>query len=158
VPLSGFGIRRREAIIDEESLPLVQGRRWCFSEGSSGGQGTVTHAKLGDATPLRRVIMGVTGTELNVGHVNGDSLDCRRENLYVKTVAERTRGTRKRASHGGRALQHLRACLGTGRRRSGACRSPRTGRRDTSAHSAMNLPRHRSTMKPRASCSANTPG
>ena len=55
----------------------------------------------GGGLPLRRVIMGVTDSGLNVRHVNGDPLDCRRENLVVRTIKQRTRNMRKAATHFG---------------------------------------------------------
>jgi hypothetical protein len=39
--------------------------------------------------------MGVTDEGLNVGHVNGDALDCRRANLVVRTIQQRSRRARK---------------------------------------------------------------
>src|SRR4051812_1632223 len=48
--------------------------------------------------PLRRVIMGVDEAGLNVRHENGDPLDCRRENLVVRTVRQRARNNRKMKS------------------------------------------------------------
>ena len=39
--------------------------------------------------------MGVIDDGLQVGHVNGDPLDCRRANLFARTIQERTFGTRK---------------------------------------------------------------
>src|SRR5688572_19954944 len=82
-------IHRMEAIIDAESLPLVQGKRWNWSPSSSGGRksnGFVV--QRGPLTPLARIIMGVTDPELLVSHVNGDKLDYRRENLIVRTRSE----------------------------------------------------------------------
>ena len=102
VPLSGYDIHRREAIIDAESLPLVEGRQWCWSKGRNGGKGMVVQARQGAATPLRRIIMGITDPDMEVGHVNGNSLDCRRDNLRVRRVVERVWGTRKRKTHHGK--------------------------------------------------------
>ena len=52
---------------------------------------------------LRRLIMGVTERGLQVGHLNGDPLDCRRCNLTVRTIAERNRAQDKQAAVEGRA-------------------------------------------------------
>jgi hypothetical protein len=96
VPLGSHGITRREAIIDAESLPLIEGGScsWGLAVDDV-GYVALCHPKWPKGTPLRRVIMGVVGSEMNVGHNNGDPLDCRRENLNVKTVRQRVRGNRK---------------------------------------------------------------
>lgn len=102
VPLTGQGIRRREAIIDAESLPLVEGKPWCWCDGSGGA---VVQARQGETTPLRRIIMGVTeqpSDEIQVAHINGDPLDCRRENLIVQTITQRVVSGRKRRTHHGK--------------------------------------------------------
>jgi len=87
VPLAGSGMKRREAIIDAESLPIVQGRRWNFA-GNADGKGFVALSHSTEVIPLRRLIMGVTGRRVHVKHVNGNPLDCRRENLRVVTSRE----------------------------------------------------------------------
>jgi transposase len=101
VPLSGRDIKRREALIDADALPLVEGAScsWSMTDGS----GFVALSR-GDVhgTPLRRVILGVSDRALNVRHVNGDPLDCRRENLVVRTVRERSRNARKMRTVKGR--------------------------------------------------------
>jgi hypothetical protein len=85
-------LHRVEAIIDEASLPLVQGKRWNFSPGkrAGGGGGSVVMLIPGSPQkpPLHQVIMGVSGPEQRVAHLNGDPLDCRRENLVVRTRAQ----------------------------------------------------------------------
>src|SRR5205085_2800646 len=88
VPLSGRDIMRREAIIDAESLPLIEGGTCHLG---NGGDGTFVNLWTPDEkhVPLRRVIMGVAAEGLNVRHKNGDPLDCRRENLVVRTVKQR---------------------------------------------------------------------
>jgi hypothetical protein len=103
VPLSGRGLVRREAIIDAADLPLVETGTCSCSGGAkhglSGGRSDVHvsfHAPGGTPVPLRRIIMGVAGREQQVGHLNEDPLDCRRENLVVQTVSERSWGARKK--------------------------------------------------------------
>ncbi len=96
VPLSGRDIKRREAIIDAESLPLIEGRSCAWSTGDA----EVGFVSLSSSTgeggcPLRRIIMGVTEAGINVRHMNGDALDCRRANLVLRTVQQRTRNNRK---------------------------------------------------------------
>jgi DNA-binding transcriptional MerR regulator len=102
VPLSGRDIRRREALIDADALPLIDGGSCSWSE--TGDFGFVAFSR-GDVrgVPLRRIIMGMTDTDLNVRHVSGDPLDCRRENLVVRTVQQRARNARKRKAIKGRA-------------------------------------------------------
>jgi hypothetical protein len=107
VPLCGGGVRGaggREAVIDETTLPLLDGALLVW-ESLLGGQvtfvGLCTSDKPGGVA-LRRVIMGVAEEGLNVGHVNGDPLDCRRENLVVKTIQQRTQGARKMKAVKGR--------------------------------------------------------
>jgi hypothetical protein len=45
--------------------------------------------------------MGVTASDSNVRHVNGDPLDCRRANLVVRTPKQRARNARKMKTHNG---------------------------------------------------------
>jgi hypothetical protein len=93
-----------EAIIDAESLPAVEGKRWNWSPGTREGEGVVVLAFGGTPKPpLHQVVMGVRGREFRMGHLNGDPLDCRRENLVVRTASEQKAAARKVASKGGRA-------------------------------------------------------
>jgi hypothetical protein len=93
--------RRGEAIIDAESLPIVQGRRFIIC-GTHPELAYVALSRRGECKPLRRMILGVTDPKLEVQHVNGDPMDCRRENLVVKTHAEKVRGNRKMGTLNGR--------------------------------------------------------
>jgi hypothetical protein len=105
VPLSGWDIRRREAIISAEDLPIVEGERWGWNAGagrSRDDRGYVAHSKRGETTPLHRIIMGVTDPSLTVMHVNDDPLDCRRENLVLRTFSERSGAARKQRTYRGR--------------------------------------------------------
>jgi hypothetical protein len=104
VPLSGRDIKRREAIIDAESLPLIEGRScaWSTGDGEVGFVSLSASSTGAPGSPLRRVIMGVTEAGFNVRHVNDDPLDCRRENLVVRTITQRTRNMRKAKSIKGR--------------------------------------------------------
>lgn len=100
VPLCGGNVRgagAREAVIDEAALPLLDGAVLAW-ESLLGGQVAFVGLCTSDkprGVALRRAITGVADEGLNVGHVNGDPLDCRRENLVVRTIQQRTQGTRK---------------------------------------------------------------
>jgi hypothetical protein len=95
VPLSGRGIKRHEAIIDADTLPLIDGGT-CHIGNSDEGRFVALWSPASVHVPLRRLVMGVRDEAgLNVGHVNGDPLDCRRANLVVRTTAQRSRNARK---------------------------------------------------------------
>lgn len=104
VPLAGHGIQRREAIIDRADLPLVEGRRWhfCDYEGSDGHLGKVQTFLRGESRGLHQLILGVSGVETVVGHRNDDPLDCRRENLVLRTRSESGAAKRKAKTFCGR--------------------------------------------------------
>jgi len=104
VPLSGRDIRRREALVDAAALPLIEGGSCAWSPNDADVSGGFVSFSGGEArgVPLRRLVMGVTGADDNVRHVNGDSLDCRRENLVVRTVRQRARNARKMRTINGR--------------------------------------------------------
>lgn len=93
VPLGGHGIKRREAIIDADALPLIAGGscHWATADETS----FVAFSRDGVHEVLRRVVMGVADETVNVRHRNGDPLDCRRENLVVRRVRERVWSNRK---------------------------------------------------------------
>jgi hypothetical protein len=105
VPLSGRDIKRREALVDADVLSLIEGRSCSWSTGDGAGFVTLSRGGVNGVSgvPLRRVIMGVSGSESNVRHVNGDPLDCRRANLVVRTVRQRCRNARKAAAIKGRS-------------------------------------------------------
>jgi hypothetical protein len=94
----------KEAIIDEESLPLVQGKQWNWVPGKNGSHGSVMLAGTGsDARPLlHQIIMGVRGKENRIGHLNDDPLDCRKENLVVRTHREQAASRKKSPVRGGK--------------------------------------------------------
>lgn len=102
LPLSGRDMRRREAIIDAADLALVEGKRWHWSTPGPDKPGQVATGDGKRTVRLRQVIMGVSGTNGRVGHVNGDPLDCRRANLFVRTMQEQERAGAKHKGYGGR--------------------------------------------------------
>jgi hypothetical protein len=100
VPLCGGNVRdsgQREAIVDAQTLALLDGAVLSW-ESVNKGQATfvgLCRPERPKGVALRRVIMGVTDGAHQVGHINGDSLDCRSANLIVRTIQQRTRHTRK---------------------------------------------------------------
>jgi hypothetical protein len=106
VPLVGRAAGRAEALIDAPSLPLIE-CGWCTMCGARKSTGDGAYVSLWAPAakqnrPLRRIIAGVTDDLLDVGHRNGDPLDCRRENLVVLTVAQRSYRNRKIKSINGK--------------------------------------------------------
>lgn len=93
VPLNGYG-EKREALIDEADLPIVQGvsRCWRARAVMYGGGGEVILHVNRKQRPLQRLIMeaiaGVIDPSLRIGFTNGDPLDCRRMNLVLRTQAQ----------------------------------------------------------------------
>jgi hypothetical protein len=93
VPLAGVDMHRREAIIDAEDLPLVEGKHCHVSQGEADH---MDHVVIANSTlRLHQAVMGVSGNELRVRHMNGDPLDCRRANLVVQSRSEHGAGMRK---------------------------------------------------------------
>jgi hypothetical protein len=102
VPLSGRGIRRNEAIVDADTVALIEGGTCSLSQ-TGKFRFVAFHSPEVKSVPLRRVILGVTDPKAHIGHANDDPLDCRRENLVVRTVSQRGAHMRKRANIAGRA-------------------------------------------------------
>ncbi len=87
-----------EAIIDAESLPLLDGAvlAWASARGRSESKAVYLYRPESPAgTALRRLVMVLEDATQQAGHVNRDPLDCRRENLFARTIKEKTRGTCK---------------------------------------------------------------
>lgn len=89
-----------EAIVDADLLPLVQGACCCWSETKDWAFVSYTRGEV-KGVPLRRLVLGVDDERINVRHVNGDPLDCRRANLVTRTVGQRVRSARKRKATNG---------------------------------------------------------
>jgi len=113
VPLAGRNIRRREALVDEGTLPLIEAGVCTWSSGDGTGYVKYTAPGGPNCVPLRRVILGVEeiappleggkrGGGIHIGHLNDDQLDCRRENLVVRTARQSQRHRRKNRTIGGR--------------------------------------------------------
>jgi hypothetical protein len=111
VPLCGGAGRDaggREAIIDADALPLLDGAALSCETVDAGGRAEAVFVALRRpnaprGVAVRRVLLNVTDGDLHVGHVNGDPLDCRRANLFARTIQQRTHGARKMGSRNGRA-------------------------------------------------------
>ena len=73
------------AIVDAADLPIVAGKRFNFSPGKPGKQMQGSVVVAGVMTPLARLILNLTDPDLLVSHANGNRLDCRRENLLVRS-------------------------------------------------------------------------
>lgn len=102
VPLGGRDIKRREALVDADVVKLIEGGHCCWSEVDRWGVVSFSNAEQ-RGVPLRRLILGVLHEAGNVRHLNGDPLDCRRENLVLRTVRQRCRNMRKAKTIAGRA-------------------------------------------------------
>jgi hypothetical protein len=108
VPLSGKTSRGREALIDADAAPLVQTRRWRFAPSDVGRGGEVQTMNPAEGIRLHYVVSGVTGgahdgdEPFHIGFRNDDPLDCRRENLVVRTLTDTAANKRKQATWCGR--------------------------------------------------------
>jgi hypothetical protein len=103
VPLSGETAQGREALIDADIVSLVQTRRWRFAERDFGRGGEVETMNPAEGIRLHYVVMGIASDkDIHVGHRNDDPLDCRRENLVVRTLTETAANKRKQATFCGR--------------------------------------------------------
>jgi hypothetical protein len=109
VPLEGRADEAGEALVDAVDLPLIEGGECCLAGCASRderGEGAFVAVRVrgeGKLSPLRRLILGVTGRGVNVRHANGDPLDCRRGNLVATTVSRRAMGAAKIKALRGRA-------------------------------------------------------
>jgi predicted site-specific integrase-resolvase len=95
VPLGGYDMKRSEALIDAADAELLEGRscHFSFEEGSPEYHGQVVVS--GTTTRLHQLVLGLSGHDLRVGHLNADPLDCRRENLVVRTHSQAGGNMRK---------------------------------------------------------------
>jgi hypothetical protein len=103
VPLSGETAQGREALIDADAVPLVRTRRWRFAAAEAGRGGEVQTMIPSENIRLHYVVTGITSDkEFHVAHRNDDPLDCRRENLVVRTLSDTGAHKRKSATFCGR--------------------------------------------------------
>jgi hypothetical protein len=104
VPLKSF-LCYRDALVDAESLSLVEARHWQWQgRDESIGGGQVILSDRSTHTPLARIVADVVeaGIDTRVSHRNGDPLDCRRANLIVRTIQQQMFGNRKLGTVNGR--------------------------------------------------------
>jgi hypothetical protein len=103
VPLCGETAQGREALIDADAVPLVQTRRWRFAAADTGRGGEVQTMIPSENIRLHYVVMGITcDEEWHLGHRNDDPLDCRKDNLVVRTLSDAGAHKRKSATFCGR--------------------------------------------------------
>lgn len=74
------------ARIDARDAHLAE-LSWC-AEVRRNGRVYAARQEAGRKVYLHRAVMGVTGYALKVDHQDGNTLDCRRQNLVIRTNAE----------------------------------------------------------------------
>lgn len=84
------------ALIDDEDLPLVAGRKWYVLEGYATSDG-----RPGDAgkVVLMHGLLISTPAGLQVDHIDGNRLDNRRRNLRLATRQEQARNRKRRSDN-----------------------------------------------------------
>lgn len=98
IQISGYTV-----LVDDEDLERVQALAW--HKGNVGSHGSVyfEHCTWGKPLiSLHRFIMGGTYKDGKVvDHINGDTLDNRKQNLRICTTAENARNGRTRKNNSG---------------------------------------------------------
>lgn len=94
VPVSGG---KAFAIIDADDADRVLSHKWCFNKIVAGKY--YVHRRLpkadgGKLIKLHRLIMCVSDRKICVDHINGDTLDNRKENLRLCSQGENMRNYR----------------------------------------------------------------
>lgn len=103
VPVMSFSTTRCEAIVDAESVPLVQGRWWNWVQRGSGcGPVVICYPAEGGSEMMRNLVMGRNTSQWRIIHANGDRLDCRRANLIVRDTSEHAASAQKHKTYGRR--------------------------------------------------------
>lgn len=94
-----------ESMIDLADVDLISRWRWSAVEMRAGAY--ARRNRLGKSVPLHRFLMGEPDG-LCIDHINGNTLDNRRSNLRVATVAQNGWNARKRTdnSTGARGVSH----------------------------------------------------
>lgn len=94
--------RRKIARISEEDIEIIKGRSWYIVR--SGYPGTSIDGK---AVCLHRFLLN-PAPGLEIDHINGDRLDCRRENLRVVSHAENMQNIKRKTGVSGHRNIHMR--------------------------------------------------
>ena len=90
------------AIVDDEDYERVARFKWQVKTETADSQ--TCYAQRNQPRPrrktefLHRVVMRVTNPSQHVDHINGNGLDCRKENLRIATISQNARNTRKRGT------------------------------------------------------------
>lgn len=98
VPIS----RGLQAQVDEDDLPLVEGLRWTAAP-SSQGKFYAMRTENKRTVYMHRLILGAKRGEV-VDHINGDTLDNRRSNLRIGTLADNAVNRRYESASGYRGV------------------------------------------------------
>lgn len=97
------------ATIDSDDFEKVNTLKW-FSFLQSNGKHYVATKIGGKQIRLHRMLLGVTESNIEVDHINGDPLDNRRSNLRTCTKSEnqRNRGKSKKSTSGYKGVSFCR--------------------------------------------------
>jgi hypothetical protein len=85
-----YGNERNMTLIDIEDVPLISMYKWCYKEGYV----MTGHTRTNDRKLLHRFIVNAPNDKV-VDHINQDTLDNRKCNLRICTVAENNRNSSK---------------------------------------------------------------
>jgi hypothetical protein len=94
--------QNKTAVVDDESFDLLSKHKWCFNDKNGKGHGYAQrsqHIKLGFKKYTSKTIYmhrSILDTDLEVDHINGDTLDNRKENLRAANRTQQTRNTSSR--------------------------------------------------------------
>ena len=88
------------ALIDAADVPLVSGVNWCACPSRKTFYAHRTISRRGSQRKviLHRLLMSAP-PDMHVDHINGDGLDCRRENMRVVTLQQNNLNRGKRVSN-----------------------------------------------------------
>lgn len=94
-------------IIDDGDFINVSRFRWCSlsANGKTYACRGVVNRGRSKTILMHREIMGITSSNIHVDHINGNTLDNRRENLRVCTHKQNIRNSNKRYSHSSSAYK-----------------------------------------------------
>lgn len=96
----------RPALVSTEDLPDVLGYRWHLLRRHSAAY-VVANGPGGTLVQLARLILGVEVPHVQVDHINGDTLDNRRENLRLALVEHNNRNRRPWGACSFKGVHHV---------------------------------------------------